>query len=378
MFKIMNRIIEAFNIFKNINTLSSKEIKIIFYSENKTYLKYSYLLIEYLCKIFPNQILYVSSDKKDYIKSLNIKNLYIGKKFFLQYFFLKIKAQCLFMTTIDLGNNSILKKTNNIKKYIYYFHSPVSTTRSYTTKAFDNYDVILCNGAYQINEIRKRENLKSFKSKELIKTGYFYFDYLKKNLDLNNNKSDEILIAPSWNLNEKNFINESFEEVIEVILSKNYNVKFRPHPEHLKRSTIFLNKIQKKFKSKNFTFDLDDDNIGAMERAKCLITDNSGIAIEFILILRRPVLYYESLKKIHNQEMKDYEDMFNLEDTVKNYFGSKFERDEIKDIDLLIKNSIKNFNVVNDNKIDDFINKNFYNINSTVEFFKNNINKILC
>ena len=375
MLKTISKITEMINIFKNINRFASKKIKIVFYSEGKIYLKYSYLLIEFLSKIYPNQILYVSSDKEDRFENPNIKNLYVGKKFLLQYFFFKIKAQYLFMTTTDLGNN-ILKKTKNVDKYIYYFHAPVSTTKVYTSKAFDNYDVILCNGDYQVHEIRKREDLKNLKKKQLFKSGYFYFDYLKRNLNLKNNNS-EILVAPSWNYNEKNFINENFEEIIEVLLRKNYNVRFRPHPEHIKRSTIFLNRIKKRFKLRNFVFDLDIENIKSMEQAQCLVTDNSGIAIEFTLILKKPVLYFKSLKKIHNEEIRDYNDLFNLEDDVEKKFGYKFDHGDIEKIDLLINNAIKKFNKNNFEKIDEFLDKNFYNVNNTIHFFEKNIHKNL-
>ena len=34
-----------------------------------------------------------------------------------------------------------------------------------------------------------------------------------------------------------------------------------------------------------------------MENAKCLITDSSGIAIEFVLLFKKPVLYFEIMKK---------------------------------------------------------------------------------
>ena len=375
MLKTISKITEMINIFKNINRFASKKIKIVFYSEGKIYLKYSYLLIEFLSKIYPNQILYVSSDKEDRFENPNIKNLYVGKKFLLQYFFFKIKAQYLFMTTTDLGNN-ILKKTKNVEKYIYYFHAPVSTTKVYTSKAFDNYDVIFCNGDYQVHEIRKREDLKNLKKKQLFKSGYFYFDYLKRNLNLNNNNS-EILVAPSWNYNEKNFINENFEEIIEVLLRKNYKVRFRPHPEHIKRSTIFLNRIKKRFKLRNFVFDLDIENIKSMEQAQCLVTDNSGIAIEFTLILKKPVLYFKSLKKIHNEEIRDYNDLFNLEDDVEKKFGYKFDHGDIEKIDLLINNGIKKFNKNNFEKIDEFLDKNFYNVNNTIHFFEKNIHKNL-
>jgi len=371
---IIANIIENFRIFKNIIKFSSKKIKIVFYSENKNYLKYSYLLIETLSKIYPNKILYASSSKDDYIDNLSVKNLYVGRGFFLQYFFLKIKANNFFLTTTDMGNN-ILKKTKNIDRYIYYFHSAVSTLRAYTSKAFDNYDIILCNGDYQVKEIKKRENLNNLKKKKLIKCGYLYFDYLKKNLNFNE-KSDEILIAPSWNYDEKNFINEDFEKIIEKVLYYNYKVRFRPHPEHFKRSLAFLNRIKNKFKSENFYYDENIENINSMEKAKCLITDNSGIAIEFTLILKKPTLYYESKNKIHNSEFKKYKSLENFEDNVKKYFGFKFKYDEINQINLLIKNCLKKIKK-KEKKINKFAKENFYNLFNSTNFMKKKNKEIL-
>ena len=154
MLQILNNLSEFFKLFEKINKFTNNNFKIVIYSENKTYQKYSKILIDNLIEKFPNQILYATSDKDDFINDANIKNLYIGKSYSLQYFFTKIKSENLITTTIDLGNN-LLKKTNNIKNYIYFFHSPVSTTKVYTSAAFDNYDTILCIGDFQKNEIQK-------------------------------------------------------------------------------------------------------------------------------------------------------------------------------------------------------------------------------
>ena len=129
----------------------------------------------------------------------------------------------MLLTLTDLGNHFI-KKTKNIEKYIYYFHSPISTIKSYTPKAFDNFDIIMCNGKFQIKEIEIRQNIKNLSKKKLIPTGYFYFDYLMEN-SKNDIQCEEILIAPSWNKNEKNFINENFLDLIDTLLKKNFNKK---------------------------------------------------------------------------------------------------------------------------------------------------------
>ena len=216
----MNIIIEIKKFFSLLNflvDLKDKKIKIVFFSESKSYQKYSKSIIDALCSIYSGKIYYFSIDKNDTIKHDRIINYYVSP-LLIYFFFNKLKAENIFLTITDLGSN-LLKKTKNIDKYIYYFHSPVSTTKNYTSKAFDNYDIIMCNGQFQINEIRMREYLKKLNKKKLIPTGYCYFDYLIKNSNQNVN-SDDILIAPSWNINKNNFINENFIELIDVLEKK--------------------------------------------------------------------------------------------------------------------------------------------------------------
>ena len=140
--------------------------KYLFYSEDRKYQKYAYLLIETLVKKYPQEIYYVSSEIDDQIKNLAVNNIFISKGLMLNIFFTIIRAQNMFLTLTDLGNH-VVSKTKNIDKYIYYFHAPVSTIKQYTATAFDNYDVILCNGDYHLSEIRKRESIKKIKKKKI-------------------------------------------------------------------------------------------------------------------------------------------------------------------------------------------------------------------
>ena len=232
---MLKKIKEFFLIFKTINKINQIKPKFLFYSESKSYLKFGYLIIEYLAKKFPGEVYYVSSDAEDKINNLDVINVYISSGFLLQYFFTSVSVENLFMTLTDL-NNSIIKKNKFVKNYIYYFHGAVSTTKIYTSAAFDNYDTILCNGDYQIREIQQRESIENLKKKRLIKTGFFYFDYLTRKIDKINSDNNEILVAPSWNKDKKNFINEDFEKIIEKLLDDGHKVRFRPHPENLNGS----------------------------------------------------------------------------------------------------------------------------------------------
>ena len=64
---------------------------------------------------------------------------------FINYIFNNLKVKNLFLTITDLVIT--VKKNQNIDNYIYYFHSPVSTTKNYTC-SFDNYDVIMRLGQF--------------------------------------------------------------------------------------------------------------------------------------------------------------------------------------------------------------------------------------
>ena len=359
------------NKLKQINKIHEKKPKFIFYSENKNYLKYGYLIIEYLSKKYPGEVYYISSDINDSVSDLNVINIFIGKGFLLQYFFKSVATDNLFMTVTDLNNN-IIKKNKYVKNYIYFFHGAVSTTRIYTSKAFDNYDTILCNGEYQIKEIKQREELGNLKEKKLVKSGFFYFDYLKAKID-EVESNNEILVAPSWNKNRLNFINEDFEEIITNLLDSGLKVRFRPHPETIKRSQNLMNSYKEKFKGKNFLFDDESENFEAMQNAKCLITDNSGISIEYMMLFKKPVIFYSDFDKVHNENFEKFKSLTPIEDIIKDKFGYEFNKHQIQEIEKIIDKAVKSFDK---KEIDNFLKNNFYNYENTIDFFDKNFSKI--
>lgn len=373
MFKIIKQIKTKYLILKNIFILADKKIKILFYSESKFYQKFCYEKIQLLAKKYPKQIYYVSSDINDKFQNPNIQNFFIGNGLFMKIFFLIIKADYFFLTLTDLDNHYV-KKTKNVKKYIYYFHVGGSTFKGYTKGAFDNYDIILCNGQFQVDEIKFRENRKKLKKKKLLLTGYFYFDYLLKKVNFNQN-ANEILVAPSWSYKYKYYINEKCIEIIDELIKKNYSVSFRPHPEHFKRSEKILKIIKDKFSgNKSFRFDEDQESIKSMERAKCLITDTSGIYLEYMLTLNRPALFLEGLDKIHNEDYKEYSNFTPVEEKFKNEFGLVFSENDIKNIDLLI-NDAKNKFQLKLSKLHELKNNYFSNFGKTKEKFEEILEK---
>ena len=104
---------------KNLFLISTLNIENAFYSENKSYQKFSISIINLVLKITNKNVYYISSDIDDKIHNEKIKNIYIGDGM-LETYFLVIKAKNLFLTLTDLDNH-FLKKNKKIEKYIYFF-----------------------------------------------------------------------------------------------------------------------------------------------------------------------------------------------------------------------------------------------------------------
>ena len=125
-----------------------------------------------------------------------------------------------------------------------------------------------------------------------------------------------------------------------------------------------------------FIFDDDPENYKAFQKAKCLITDNSGISIEFFLTMKRPILYFDDYDKIHNNQIENFKNLETIDDIVKRKFGNFFKKHEINDLKNIINQSILNFRE-NGDEIKKFIDKNFFNYNKTSDFIYKNLTNIL-
>ena len=329
--------------FNKLNKSNNKK-KIIFFSESKNYRNYLIGLIKSLEEEKKSNlsIIYLTSDKNDIDQiSDDIKPIYIGTGFFMALLFYLIDCDILVMTLTDLNNHKI-KKSKFCKNYIYLFHSLVSVHKTYTHEAFKNYDIILCNGEYQKKELRYCEKFFNFKEKKLFNTGYLYLEHLHNNKKfmVDNNK---ILFAPSWNKSPRNLFDDYAEKISDILLDKNYNITLRTHPETLKRSTKNLEKIRKKnLKNINFILNTDLENLNSLNDSSLLITDNGGIALEYIVVQRKPVIYIDYSEKIHNKFFDKLE-LETIEDKFKKEIGTTIDISKLNQIEFYITEAKRNF-----------------------------------
>ena len=306
------------NLFNLINylLLDKNKKKFTIYSENAFYKNFYFKLALELNKT--NQLSVVTSDLNEYTELKKyFRVFYIGNGLSKLFFFNLLNCEYLILTLTNIGNNYF--KSRFCKNYVYFFHSLASTHYIYDRNAFDNYDIIFTNGDYQLNEIRKKEKIDKLINKKIVPTGYFYLDYLRDKKE-NLQKKKQVLFAPSWNKSGKDLFNDFAQKIIELLINKDFEVIFRPHPESIKRNKSKFTEISNKFSSNSkFILDKSIDNF-YLNTSSLLITDTSTIAMEFALAFRKPVIYFNYTKKIHNKDYKSL-NMEPIEEIFRKEFG---------------------------------------------------------
>lgn len=338
---------------------SNNNKKIVFFSESKNYRNYFINLMKSFEDKENISVIYLTSDIKDNVKiSDKIKPVFIGSGFFRILIFMFIKCEMVIMTLTDLDIHEI-KKSNNCKNYVYIFHALVSTHKCYTHTAFKNFDVILSNGEYQKRELRYCEKLFNFKEKKIFNTGYLYLEKLledvNKNLDAQDN--NKILFALSWNKKANNLFDNYAENFLKKLIELDYKVTLRIHPEATKRSQKTISRIRKNLQSyKNFEINTDILNLKPLNESSLLITDDGGIALEYYIIYKKPVLYINYLEKIHNLYF-DKIKINTIEKEFKNEIGTSMDLSQLENLEYFIKKTKYDFKNKRE-KITDLVDKN--------------------
>ena len=152
-----------------------------------------------------------------------------GNKAFYKLNFLN--ANVVFATTPGLDVYQ-WKRSKNVDYYVHIAHMPNDITL-YRMFGIDYYDAVLLSGDYQIDQVRKLEELRGLPEKELVKVGLPYMDDMAARLAADTETEDKsaktVLLAPSWG---KSAIFARFGgRIITELLKTDYHIIVRPHPQ---------------------------------------------------------------------------------------------------------------------------------------------------
>lgn len=312
---------------------------LVIYSEKSGFYKYFEAVINELLARSNIVIHYITNDPNDAIFTLaeqqpRIKPYYIGLKKMIP-LMMKAEADIIVMTTPDLDKyyikRSIMKKDI---EYVYIPHDMMSIHMGFREGALDAFDTIFCVGPHAIREIRATEEVYKLPAKKLVEFGYPLADKL-----IEAGKAEraahvagprkEILIAPSWQ--EDNLLDSCIDSLIESLYCNEYHLTVRPHPEYVKRYSARMQAITEKYDhlvGEGLTFELDFTANKSVYSADLLITDWSGIALEYCFATRRPAIFVNTKIKCMNPNWEKI-NCIPTEITLRDVVGVSVDKDKL-------------------------------------------------
>ena len=353
---------------EKFNELDLDERSIVFYSEDISSFVHFEQIIYELTEKMGRQICYVTSAKDDPMltsQNKRINAFYIGLGAIRTKFFMELKADILVMTMPNLETYFIKRSKVYPVHYVYIFHSIVSTHTIYRKGAFDHYDSIFCTGPHHIEEITATESVYSLKHKNLVEHGYGLLDKLQKNKPLKdqknytNDEKKKIIIAPSWG--KKGLLETKGIELVKILLDAGYHVTVRPHPMTIRKWPKKIKAIKNEFDNEpNFEMETDVSSFESIYSAYGLISDWSGIAIEYAFVCEMPVFYIDVSQKINNSSYNKIQ-CNPLEFSIRNLIGKIISPNDLSSLPKVIESTYEeknNFKTI----IQEVRNKTIFNL----------------
>jgi len=322
-------------------------MKLMFYSEQSGFFKYFKGMIEYILENSDITIHYVTSDIKDKIFEFNnsrIKPYYINTNLLIP-LFMKLESDIVVMTTPDLQN--LYLKRSIVKKdieYIFSDHGLGSVNLLYRQNALNYYDTVFAKNIIQEKEVKALEKIQNVKRKKIVETGYTLIEDMIKEYStmVINNQIKTIVIAPSWQ--EDNIMESCIHDILEKLLSTNYKIIVRPHPQYIKRNPKEFREFELKYKnniSDRFIIENDFSSNSTIYMADLIITDWSGVGYEFSFSTTKPCLFVNTKMKILNPNYKDI-DVQPMDLEVRKKVGKCIEKENISNIINIVDDLIVN------------------------------------
>jgi len=352
-------------------SLDKTERSIVFYAENKASINHFKTLICELTEKMGLHICYVTSVKDDPMlssKNQKIKSFYIGDGAARTKFFLTLKTKILLMDMPDLEKFHIKRSKAYPVHYVYIFHSMFSVHSYLRQGAIDNYDTIFCVGQHHVNEIRETEKVNGLNPKNLIQYGFGRLDTLlqqKKNFQQTNvDDKDLILITPTYG--DNNLLEVCGVKLIDILLKSNFKVLLRPHLKTLRDSTKLIDTIRKRFENNpNFVLELGIIPPNLFHNSRCMISDWSGISLEYAFTFERTVIFIDVPKKVLNPNSNEIS-LEPIEISIRNKIGHVISPNNLENIPALIKDLDKNDQKIKE-QIIEIRSKTVYNIGESAK-----------
>lgn len=237
--------------------------------------------------------------------------------------YLKTLTGALFFTTTPSVGTTIfpksqIKPSNKIPKYIYLFHSLVSPNEMYVKKSFKNFDYIFSPSKIISNQIKCLISTNT----KIYETGYLLFNEVEI-FKFNNENNNKVLLAPTWGVGVEE-ISKDINKIYQFAIKNKLELVFRPHPmtdvESLKlNSEIIIDRSK---------------DLSNLEKYSLLITDFSGIALEFFYLTGKPIIFLDVAKKIKRKLSKQEKEFNLIENIMRELLGKILNINQLENFDI--------------------------------------------
>lgn len=282
--------------------------ELVFYSAQAQYISFFEGVLNELCA-HNTKLSYITSDHDDPILTRhqpNITPFHFDDLFPFVLPFLDAKVVVMTMPDLNLFH---VRRSVFDTNHVYLFHSLMSTHMGFRPGGLDHFDTILCAGPHHKEEILRTEKLYKLKPKLLLETGYYrlekiYADHQHyQNSHPPQNTPPLVLIAPSGHTT--NITATCGIELTGNLLAAGFQVVFRPHPMTIYKKPEQIRSLTKAYSTHpQFLLDVETVSEKYLHQADVMISDWSGVALEYAFGTERPVLFIDSPKRQQNPEFQ--------------------------------------------------------------------------
>lgn len=276
--------------------MNSGRIPYVIFSDNKRY----WNVFEPICREFDRRgidIAYMTASPDDPVLECpyeHVKGEFIGKNnvAFAKLNFLN--ATIVLSTTPGLDVYQ-WKRSKDVQCYVHILHAAGDVTL-YRMFGIDYYDSMLLSSRYQLEDVRKLEQLRQLPEKEIYIVGLPYMDEMVQRLKNSGpveTHDRTVLLAPSWGPSA--ILSKFGGDIIKILLKTGYHVIVRPHPQSFESEKDMIAKIIKEYpESEQLEWNRDVDNFDVLKRSDILISDFSGVTFDFALVYDKPIIYADT------------------------------------------------------------------------------------
>lgn len=329
---------------QRFQSLSQSRPYLSFYSEGPAYWVHLEPLVRHLLSDHKIPLCYLSSSPEDpglaFVKGRGGEAFLIGDGAIRTVLFKSFPPSVLVMTMPDIDLFQIKRSVHPVH-YVYVHHSMVSTHMGYRPASFDYFDTIFCAGPHHVAETRAREKLLHLPTKQLFEHGYGRLDNIMATATVSpgakpsDGRPLRILLAPSWGPN--GLLETKGLAVTDILLGAGFHLTVRPHPETARLSPSAIAELKSGyFGHPSFVLENGVTSADSLFSADIMISDWSGVAMEFAFSMERPVLFIDGPRKMRNPDYRALE-IDPLEVQVRNSIGEILAADRLQELPQAIE-----------------------------------------